>query len=62
MPDITEKEINEAIKHCMWRQDFMGTAICSGNCGVCCVEIESGRCDTLKRLFEKAAKEESCSE
>ena len=61
MRDITEKEINEAIEHCRWRQDFMGTVICSGSCGVCCVEINSGRCDTLKRLFKEAAKEESCS-
>lgn len=47
----TEKELNNAIKTCKWRQEFMGVVICSGMCGPCVRVIENGECDTLKNIF-----------
>lgn len=51
---ITDEMIQKAIKTCEWRQDVGGIPICQGNVGACHREIEAGRCDTLRRLFEKA--------
>ena len=51
MNEITKEAINEAIDNCEWRMDVCGAFVCTENCGVCRVEIEQGRCDTLKRLF-----------
>lgn len=51
MAEITEKKINDAIKSCKWRQDFMGTDICAGDVLPCRHLIEQGKCDTLRRLF-----------
>ena len=51
MSEITQNQIEDAIKSCMWRKSLHGVYICTGNCNVCFKEIESGRCDTLKRLF-----------
>ncbi len=53
MPGITQEDINNAITNCEWRIDVDGAYICGGNCGVCQVEIEYGRCDALKELFER---------
>lgn len=50
---MTEKELNEAIRTCHWRQMFDGIVICRGDCAPCYRLIEQGRCDTLKRIFEK---------
>lgn len=54
MAELTEKEINNAIKNCKWRQTSLGVPICGGNCNICAIEIERGRCDTLKKLFAKS--------
>lgn len=60
MAQPTQKEINKAIKACKWRQNFMGSVICSGMCGPCARVIENGECDTLKKMF--AGKENSNAE
>ena len=53
MPEITQEDINNAITNCEWRINVDGAYVCGGNCGVCQVEIEYGRCDTPKELFAK---------
>ena len=53
MNEITQEIINKAISDCDWRIKVGGVYVCTGNCGVCQVEIEQGRCDTLKQLFAK---------
>lgn len=50
---MTEKELNEAIRTCDWRQMLGDIAICRGDCAPCYRLIEQGRCDTLKRIFAK---------
>lgn len=50
---MTEKELNEAIQTCHWRQIFDGIAICRGDCAPCSRLIEQGKCDTLKQIFVK---------
>ena len=57
MAEITDEMIQEAIKKCSWRKGVHGVNICAGNCGVCSVEIERGRCDALRELFGKAREE-----
>ena len=57
--EITDEIIQEAINKCFWRKVVHGVDICAGNCGVCSVEIKRGRCDTLRKLFKKARKEEN---
>ena len=59
MKEITQHEINKAVKSCAWRSVFGGVEICNGNCSPCWVEINAGRCYTLKELFKDAKKEES---
>lgn len=59
MKEITQHEIVEAVKSCKWRSVFAGVEICNGNCSPCYVEIDAGRCFTLKELFKDAQKEES---
>jgi hypothetical protein len=51
MAQPTQEEINEDIKSCKWRHDFMGVVVCSGMCGPCAKVIENGECDTLKQIF-----------
>lgn len=43
--------IDKTIKECKWRNTKMGVAICNGNLNLCSLEIEHGRCETLKQLF-----------
>ena len=50
---MTEKELNEAIQTCHWRQIFKGIAICQINCVPCNHWIEQGKCDTLRKIFAK---------
>ena len=57
MAEITEKDINHAIRTCHWRKDVGGVAICSGNCNICEIEIERGRCETLKEIFKQIKEE-----
>lgn len=58
MKEITQHEIVEAVKSCKWRSVFAGVEICNGNCSPCYVEIDAGRCFTLKELFNGAPKED----
>lgn len=50
MPKLTEEMLQEAVKNCKWRQNFQGIDICTGDCAPCQRIIESGKCDTLRRL------------
>lgn len=59
MKEITQREIMEAVKSCKWRSVFAGVEICNGNCCPCSVEIDAGRCFTLKELFKDAQKEDN---
>lgn len=59
MAEITDETIQEAIDKCFWRKVVHGVDICVGNCGACFVEIERGRCNTLRELFGKARQEEN---
>lgn len=58
MSDISEDMIKEAIDNCMWLSDnnWSGNlikGICTGMCAPCQKCIDSGRCPTLKELFNK---------
>ena len=59
MAEITQEAIDEAINNCSWRVIVHDVPICTGNCGACQVEIERGRCDTLKQLFAKSQRSDS---
>lgn len=50
---MTEKELNEAIQICHWRQMFNEIVFCRINCAPCSIMIEQGKCNTLKKIFEK---------
>lgn len=49
--DITQKQIDIAIKNCVWRRDVTGIPVCTGSVLPCQAVIEKGQCDTLIRLF-----------
>lgn len=57
---ITDKDIEHAIRNCHWRLAVNGQRnlhLCGGACNVCEHLIESGKCDTLQRLFRQFDKE-----
>lgn len=49
--NISNDMIDKAIKECQWRNTEMGVAICNGNINLCSLEIEHGKCETLRQLF-----------
>ena len=51
MKKITDADIESAIRKCHWRINIAGVPICGGNCNVCSIEIERGRCVRLQELF-----------
>lgn len=51
MAEITQKQIDDAIANCKWRQEVYGVSVCRGDCNICSRLIEDGRCDTLIKLF-----------
>lgn len=59
MDEITNEIIEQAIKECHWRMVVHGVDVCKGNSNVCAVEIDRGRCDTLRQLFQKARKDKN---
>lgn len=52
MKEITQKQIDGAIKNCYWRKDIGGVPVCTGDLIPCHRCIELGKCDTLRKLFE----------
>ena len=58
MAELTENKLQDVIKNCKWRQDFGGVAICTGACAPCNHIIESGKCDTLRKLVYESRKED----
>lgn len=51
---MSEKEINDAINNCKWRNESIpDVPICSGEVLPCSKTIDSGKCPTLKKLFRK---------
>lgn len=52
MKNITQKEINTAIKECKWRKELYSVDVCLGECLPCVSIIEKGKCDTLRELFK----------
>ena len=59
MSELTEKQLQDAIKNCKWRNDFGGIAICTGDCAPCDLIVESGKCDTLITLVHESRKEDT---
>lgn len=51
--EITDADIEQAIKTCKWRMKVDGIDVCRGECNVCIRTIEAGKCDTLQNLFRK---------
>jgi len=49
--NISNDMIDKTIKECKWRNTKMGVAICNGNLNLCSLEIEHGKCEALKQLF-----------
>lgn len=54
---ITQEEINDAIKNCIWRQELNGVSICRGEVTPCWHVINKCKCDALKELFREKGKE-----
>lgn len=50
---LTDEDIKTAVENCHWRRDVCGIWVCGGDIVPCLKHIDDGRCDTLKRLFEK---------
>lgn len=51
MSEITQEQIDKAIKECFWKKEVGGVNICRGVLAPCQVIIEKGQCDTLIKLF-----------
>lgn len=54
--EITDKDIEHAIRNCHWRVAVNGQRnlhLCGGACNICEHLIENGKCDTLQNLFKK---------
>ena len=49
--EITQEMIDDAIKNCIWRKELYGIYACRGEVAPCSRVIDSGKCDTLKKLF-----------
>lgn len=49
-----EKRIEKAVEDCYWKIDFAGVPICRGVQLPCCRAIETGKCDAIAKLLEKA--------
>lgn len=49
--EITQEMIDDAIKNCIWRKEVHDVYICRGEVAPCSNVIDSGKCDTLKKLF-----------
>lgn len=58
MAELTEKQLQDAIKNCKWKYDLCGVAICTGECAPCNHIIKSGRCDTLKTIVHERRKKD----
>lgn len=58
MAELTEKQLQDAIKNCKWRQDFGGVDICTGDCAPCKHIIKSGQCYTLRVLVYESRKKD----
>lgn len=56
---VNDKDIKHAVRTCRWRHTVGGVPICAGNCNICSIEIERGRCDTLKQLFANDRNEDT---
>ena len=51
MDKETQAKVYQLIEDCHWRKEVHGVDICTGNCNVCMIEIERGRCPTLREYF-----------
>ena len=51
MSEVTQEQIDKAIKECYWRKEVSGVDICGGMLAPCKRIIEKGQCDTLIKLF-----------
>ena len=51
MNEITQEDIDKAIKECYWRKDVGGVSVCGGMLAPCQRTIEKGQCDTLINLY-----------
>lgn len=49
--EITQEDIDKAIKECYWRKDVGGVSVCGGMLAPCSRIIEKGQCDTLINLY-----------
>lgn len=58
MSEITQADVNKAIKECYWRKEVASVSICAANCIPCVKVIDSGKCEALRKLVNKAAKQE----
>lgn len=52
MSEVTQEQIDKAIKDCYWRQEVGGVSVCKGMLTPCSRVIHSGKCDTLIELFK----------
>jgi len=59
---ITQEELDYARESCVWKHNQLGVDICTLNLTPCLLEVSCGRCDTLKQLFAKKAKEKTNEE
>lgn len=59
MSEITQADIEKAISECYWRKEVASVSICARNCIPCVKAINSGECDALRELVNKAAEQES---
>ena len=50
---MTDKDIQEAIDKCFWRQNINGVWVCGGDIVPCEKHIYDGRCPTPIELFAK---------
>ena len=54
MFEITQKQIDDAIRDCHWKRDVAGVPVCGGEVAPCSVVIDNGKCDALIQLFSQS--------
>jgi hypothetical protein len=58
MSEITQADIEKAISECYWRKEVAKVSFCAANCIPCEIVINSGKCEALRELVNKAAEQE----
>lgn len=49
--EVTQEQIEQAIRDCTWRRRLYDTDICAGEVAPCMRVIDAGKCEAMAKLF-----------